>query len=87
MPAGGCAGWRRAGLRAQVGGRANLAITAANGRDHAIGGTTCCRLEIRTKVREDITITEKALTRAFSWLEAPTCALRHYAKHVLTHGK
>ena len=74
MSAGGCAGWRRAGLRAQVGGRANLAITAANGRDHAIGQTTCCRLEIQTKLREDIAITERAPTRAFSWLKAPTKA-------------
>ena len=38
------------------------------------------------KVREDITITEKAPNRAFSWLKAPTSfftfknLLRHYAK-------
>ena len=66
MPAGGCAGWRRAGLRAQVGGRANLAITAANGRDHAIGGTTCCRLELQTKVREYVTIMEMVPIKAVS---------------------
>ena len=36
------------------------------------------------------TITDKAPTRAFSWLKAPTCAftfktlLRHYAKRALT---
>ena len=42
------------------------------------------------KVREDFTITEKAPTRAFSWLKAPTSAftfktlLRHYAKRALT---
>ena len=41
-------------------------------------------------VREDFTITEKAPTRAFSWLKAPTSAftfktlLRHYAKRALT---
>ena len=39
------------------------------------------------------TITEKAPTRAFSWLKAPTSAftfktlLRHYAEQVLTHRK
>ena len=39
------------------------------------------------------TITEKASTRAFSWLKAPTRAvtfktlLRHYAKQVPKHGK
>ena len=39
------------------------------------------------------TITEKAPTRAFSWLKAPTSAftfktlLRHYAKQALTPGK
>merc|ERR1712218_207700 len=50
-------------------------ISAAN---RYIGSTTGC------------TITEKAPTRAFSWLEAPTSAftfktlLRHYAKRALT---
>ena len=45
-------------------------------------------LELQPKVREDLTITEKAPTRAFSWLKAPTRAftfknrLRHYAKQV-----
>ena len=46
------------------------------------------------KVPEDFTITEKASTRAFSWLKAGTIAftlktlLRHYAKQTLTpHGK
>ena len=38
-------------------------------------------LEVDTKIREDFTITEKAPTRAFTWLKAPT---RHYAKHALT---
>ena len=39
------------------------------------------------------TITEKAPTRAFSWLKVPTSAftlktlLRHYAKWALTHSK
>ena len=38
-------------------------------------------------------ITEKAPTRAFSWLKVATTAftfktlLRHYAKQMLTHGK
>ena len=46
--------------------------------------------ELQMKVREDFTITEKASTRAFSWLKAPTSAflfktlLRHYAKQPLT---
>ena len=41
-------------------------------------------------VPEEFTITEKAPTRAFSWLKAPTSAftfktlLRHYAKRALT---
>ena len=49
---------------------------------------SCSWLELQTKVREDFTITEKASTRAFSWLEAPTNAftfntlLRHYAEWV-----
>ena len=29
-------------------------------------------VELQTKVREDFTITEKAPTRAFPWLKAPT---------------
>ena len=53
----------------------------------------CCDLtdrELQTEVHEDFTITEKAPTRAFSWLKAPTSAftfktlLRHYAKRALT---
>ena len=35
-------------------------------------------IELQTKVREDFTIMEKALTRAL---------LKHYAKQALTHGK
>ena len=52
-----------------------MATSAAN---RSIGSTTGC------------TITEKAPTRAFSWLKAPTSAfkfktlLRHYAKRALT---
>ena len=55
------------------------------------------RLGLRTSAvkrsigsRAGCTITEKASTRAFSWLKAPTSAftfktlLRHYAKQVLT---
>ena len=47
-------------------------------------------IELESKVLEDVTITEKAPTRAFSWLKAPTKAftfktlLRHYAKQALT---
>ena len=50
-------------------------------------------LELQTKVPEDFTITEKAPTRAFSWLKAPTSTFifktlfRHYAKQILTRGK
>ena len=53
----------------------NVCISAAN---RSIGCTTGC------------TITEKAPTRAFSWLKAPTSAftfktlLRYYAKRALT---
>ena len=53
----------------------NILNGAAN---RSIGSTTGC------------TITEKAPTRAFSWLKAPTSAftfktlLRHYAKRALT---
>ena len=49
-----------------------------------------CKLELEKKVREVFTIAEKARTRAFSWLKAPTSAftfktlLKHYAKRVLT---
>ena len=45
------------------------------------------------KVREDFAITEKAPTKAFSWLKAPTRAFtcktlwRHYAKQALIHSK
>ena len=55
--------------------KVNISNSAAN---RSIGSTTGC------------TITEKAPTRAFSWLKAPTSAftfktlLRHYAKQVLT---
>ena len=47
-------------------------------------------VELQAKVSKDCTITEKAPTRAFSWLKAPTGAftfktlLRHYAKRALT---
>ena len=45
-------------------------------------------VELQIKVREDFTIMEKAPTRAFSWLKAPTIAftskklLKQYAKWV-----
>ena len=54
--------------------------------------TTRASNEGYPKFREDFTITEKAPTRAFSWLKAPTSAfpyktlLRRYAKLTLTHG-
>ena len=46
-------------------------------------------IELQTKVKrcEDFTITEKAPTKAFSWLKAPSSAftlktlLRHYTMH------
>ena len=47
-------------------------------------------LELQTMAREDFTITEKAPTRAFSWLKVATTAftfktlLRHFAKQTLT---
>ena len=41
-------------------------------------------LELQMKVPEDFTITEKASTRAFSWLKMLLALshLRHYAKQV-----
>ena len=53
-------------------------LPSASAVKRSIGSTTGC------------TITEKAPTRAFSWLKAPTSAftfktlLRHYAKRALT---
>ena len=53
--------------------------------------TTRASNEGYAKVREDFTIMEKAATRAFSWLKAPTSTFtfmtvkRHCAKQVLTH--
>ena len=44
-------------------------------------------IKFATHLREDFTITEKASTRACSWLKAPTTfktLLRHYAKWALT---
>ena len=63
-----------------AGSRANVGV-GTSAVKVSIGSTTGCA------------ITEKAPTRAFSWLKAPTSAftyktlLRHYAKRVLTHGK
>ena len=44
-------------------------------------------LELETNLPEvsNFTVTEKALTRTFSWLKVPIkILLRHYAKHVLS---
>ena len=66
----------------EVGGGAN---TETDGSWKSISASKSC---IRRFV-----ITEKAPTRAFSWLKAATTAftfktlLRHYAKQALTHGK
>ena len=38
-------------------------------------GRAALQLELETKVREVFTITEKAHTRAFSWLKVPNIAL------------
>ena len=52
-------------------------------------GLAASIVELQTKVREDFTIAENALTRAFSWLKAPTYAVTfktlfiHYSKQVL----
>ena len=52
-------------------------------------GLAASIVELQTKVREDFTIAENALTRAFSWLKAPTSAVTfktlfiHYFKQVL----
>ena len=50
-------------------------------------------LVLQTKAIRRFVVTEKATTRAFSWLKGPTSAftyktlLRHYAKWTLIHGK
>ena len=46
-------------------------------------------VELQTKVREDFTITEKAPTRASSWLKVPTSALtfKTLCQTGLSHGK
>ena len=50
-------------------------------------------LELQTIHQQSCTITEKAPTRAFSWIKAATTTstfknlLRYYAKKTLTHGK
>ena len=40
-----------------------------------------CRVELQTKVCEDFTFTEKAPTRAFSWLKVPTSAFTSMYRH------
>ena len=62
-----------------------LTCDCMHNRGGAAGGSLICRiytapslnplawiLELQTKVREDFTMTEKAPTRAFSWLKSPT---------------
>ena len=69
---------RPAGTNPPVRGWAAAAVPATSAVKQSIGSTTGC------------TITEKAPTRAFSWLKLPTSAftfktlLRHYATQVLT---
>ena len=59
----------------------------------ATRGIKLCSLEIQTKDIRRFVITEKAPTRAFSWLKAVTTTftfktlLRHYAKWALTLSK
>ena len=56
-------------------------------------GLAASIVELQTKVREDFTIAENALTRAFSWLKVPTSNVtfktlfRHYTEQPLTHRK
>ena len=47
-------------------------------RLHAAGQLWKHRLELQTNHREDFTITAKAPTRAFSWLNAPSTFSFHY---------
>ena len=67
-----------ANIRPLLSSRKQTLPTSASAANRSIGSTTDC------------TITEKAPTRAFSWLKAPTSAftfktlLRHYAKRALT---
>ena len=42
---------------------------------HVAAKVLCVKIiELQTKVCEDFTVTEKAFTRAFSWMKAPTSA-------------
>ena len=57
---------------------------------HGLISGAGCGVELQTINRRSCTITEKAPTRAFTWLKAATTAftfktlLRHYAKQALT---
>ena len=57
-------------------------------RSSSLAGGGQSWLELKTNHREYFTITEKTLTRAFTWLKEPTNAftfktlLRHYTKQV-----
>ena len=68
-------------LRVRISTRGMVQKFAINAVKRSIGSTAGC------------TITEKAPTRAFSWLKAPTSAftfktlLRHYAKRALTRRR
>ena len=69
---------------------AHIASLGRAGRSSAVGVS---RVVLQTINRRSCTIAEKAPTKAFSWLKAPTSAftfktlLRHYAKHAPKHGK
>ena len=58
-----------------------LGVEVVRGVVHAAVPVLVLGVELQTKVSEDFTITEKAPTRAFSWLKT---LLRHYAKQALT---
>ena len=70
--------YKRVQMSIASGGHKVLVLVIFSAANRSIGSTTGC------------TITEKAPTRAFSWLKVPTSAftfktlLRHYAKQALT---
>ena len=90
-------GARRPELRQHAGGRhpprPRPAAPHAQLCAHRGRGGRGFLLELQTKARKDFTIMEKASTRIFSWLKAPTSTftfktlLRHYAKQAETHSK
>ena len=58
------------GLHTQIQLRLGSTGAATRRRNSSFSQKVSCIVELQTKVRKDFTITEKAPTRAFSWLKA-----------------